>query len=385
MNIVFVILAAGQGKRFGLSYNKLFYPLDNKPLIYFLIKKLHSLSRLNQIIITAQKKDIPYLRTLIKQYQFKKVISIVAGGKERINSVYHTLDWIKKNIPAKNLYIALHDGARFNVSEHLINRLIDNIKQYPGIIPVLKISDTIKTIKKSFVKNTIPRDNVYQVQTPQLFKFDILYTSYQKAMRDKFKATDDASILENYNIPIKTIEGEIKNSKLTYKEDIMSMLNKRFKVGIGWDIHAFTQNRPFILGGIKIKHTKGLAGHSDADALIHSLMDALLGAVGLRDIGHYFPDTNKNYKNIDSTILLKKVIQLIQEKNYFISNIDFMILLEKPKISPYIEKMKEKLSKIIDIDKSNISIKASTTEKLGFIGQEQGMAVQSIALLEYYS
>lgn len=151
------------------------------------------------------------------------------------------------------------------------------------------------------------------------------------------------------------------------------------RTGIGFDVHAFAEGRKLILGGIEIKHNKGLAGHSDADALLHAITDALLGSISLGDIGTHFPDDDHRYKNADSTVFLKRASELIRSRGYFVNNVDVVVMLQQPKISPYVQKMKEKISKILDIGSERVSIKATTTEKLGFVGREEGVSVMAIA------
>lgn len=385
MNSVFIILSAGQGKRFGLDYNKLLFKINNKPLIYYLLLKLHKINDLKQMILVVNPSDFKIMKNLVQFYKFNKIIKIIKGGEERYNSVFNALKWVKKNLNTTDLIVGIHDGARLNISQNLILKLMRSLKKNKGIIPVIKVTDTIKEIKQSRIIKTLNRENLYQIQTPQFYKFKPLFDTYIKAIKTKFHSTDDASILEYSNYSVKCIEGENKNIKLTYIEDVEKMFNRKYKIGIGMDVHQFAPNRKLILGGVQISYKFGLAGHSDADVLIHAIMDSLLGAAGLNDIGVHFPDSDKKYKNIDSSKLLKKVLIMIQQKNYNIDNIDTIIIAQEPKISPYVEKIKKRLSLLLNLDIEKINIKATTTEKLGFIGRKEGIAVQSIALLESLS
>ncbi|MDD5066735.1 MAG: 2-C-methyl-D-erythritol 2,4-cyclodiphosphate synthase [bacterium] len=382
MNVLFIILAAGQGRRFGLNDNKLFYPVNGRPVLSYLLDRLQKTKAVSRIIITARPSDFPRFRKLIKEYRVTKVIGLVKGGKERYLSVFNTLKWIKRNMPVRDLIVCIHDGARLVVSEGLVTRLIHSLKNHPGIIPVMKVPDTIKELRNGSVEKTIPRDHLYSVQTPQVFPFRILFGSYQKAVHDRIRTTDDAGILEHSRYRVKAIQGEIKNRKLTYQEDTDLMFHTTTRTGIGLDVHAFVQSRKLILGNVTIPYRLGLAGHSDADALLHSIMDALHGAAGLRDIGYYYPDREKRYKNINSALLLRKTLKLIRERHYSIVNVDSVILAQEPRISPYVEKIKKRLSLLLDLDEDRISIKATTTENLGFIGRKQGIACQTIVLLE---
>lgn len=382
MKIILIILAAGQGRRFGLSYNKLFFKLSKKPLIQYFLKKVEQFKKIDKMLLVTDKKHLAELKKIVLKNKFKKVINIMCGGKERQDSVYNALKWLNKNMNASRLFIGIHDGARLNISEKLINRLIAGLQKNPAVIPALKITDTIKSVKNNFILKTIPRHNLYKVATPQFFKFDILYQSYIKALKEKFYATDDAGILEFNNHKVKIIEGELENIKLTYMNDLKYIMKDNYKTGLGFDIHRLKEGKKLIIGGITIKYKYGLEGHSDADVLIHAVIDSLLGACGLNDIGVHFPDTDKKYKNIKSTKLLKETMILIKKENYEIINMDTIIFAQQPKIHPYSNKIRFLLSKLLCIDKKNINVKAKTMEGLGFIGQQKAIAAQSIVLLK---
>lgn len=383
MKIIFIILAAGQGKRFSFKQNKLFYQINNKPLIYYLLEKLNNFKDINKILLVTDKYNINNLKKVVQKTKSNKILKVINGGKERQDSVFNSLKWINKKIQNKNnLYVGIHDGARINISEELIKRLIMPLKKYKAVIPALKTTDTIKEVKNNIIMATLPRENLYNAATPQFFKYNDLYTSYIHANKNKFMVTDDASIMEYNNYKVKIVEGELENIKITYMNDLKSVLKENYRTGIGFDVHRIDNNRKLILGGIQINSKFGLSGHSDADVLIHAIIDSLLGAAGLNDIGQHFPDTDNKYKNIDSAKLLIKVIDIIEDKNYSIINIDTTIFAQSPKLSPYTQKIRLNLSRILQINKDNINIKAKTMENLGFIGRQEGISAQSIALLK---
>ena len=224
---------------------------------------------------------------------------------------------------------------------------------------------------------SVNREDYYAVQTPQGFKKSILIEAYDKAMRDGFTGTDDASLVERAGYEVEIVKGDYRNIKITTKEDL-PMENR---IGTGFDVHAFSEGRDLILGGVRIPFEKGLAGHSDADVLTHALMDALLGAAALGDIGRLFPDTDEDYRGISSMVLLKRVAGLIADNFFSIGNIDITLIAQRPKISPYTEEMRSSIAAVLGIDKSRISIKGTTTEKLGFVGREEGIAAEAVCLI----
>ena len=381
MKTILIILAAGKGRRFGSRENKLFFLYNKKPVIFYLLKRVEKFKQINQVLLVVDKKNIERSKSLVKENNFSKVTAVIPGGSKRQDSVFNGLEWIKRRKVLSPLYVGIHDGARLNLSEKLIRRLISGLKKHPAVIPGLEVSDTIKSVKGNTVDKTIPRENLFKVSTPQFFKFDILYDSYFNAKKNNFSATDDAAVVEYNGYKVKIIKDDPGNIKLTYFNDLTIMIKEDYKIGSGFDIHRLVQGGKLVLGGVEIKYHSGLEGHSDADVLIHAIIDGLLGAAGMGDIGQHFPDTDKKYKNINSTILLKKTLQLILREDYQIINIDTTVFAEKPKISSYIRKIRKNLSSLLEIDQKNINIKAKTMEQMGLIGQEQAMAARTIVLL----
>ncbi len=386
MKTILIILAAGKGKRFGLKENKLFFTYNKKPVIFYLLKRIEKFKQknlVNQVLLVVDKKNIERSKRLVKENNFSKVTAVISGGKKRQDSVFNGLEWIKKRKVPSPLYVGIHDGARLNLSGKLIKRLISGLKKHPAVIPALEVSDTIKSVKGNTVDKTIPRDNLYRVSTPQFFKFKILYDSYFNAKKNNFSATDDAAVVENNGYKVKIIKDDPENIKLTYFNDLKIMIKEDYKIGSGFDIHRLVPHRKLVLGGVEIKYDSGLDGHSDADVLIHAVIDGLLGAAGMGDIGKHFPDTDKKYKNINSTILLKKTLQLILREDYQIINIDTTVFAEKPKLSSYIKKIRKNLSSLLEIDQKYVNIKAKTMEQMGLIGREEAMAARAIVLLSH--
>jgi 2-C-methyl-D-erythritol 4-phosphate cytidylyltransferase/2-C-methyl-D-erythritol 2,4-cyclodiphosphate synthase len=364
MNNCFIILAAGENKRFNSKIPKPYHLYNGKPLIQHSIDKAKLYKKLHKIIIVVNKKH----KKFIKNLKIKN-IKIIEGGKTRAESAFKSLQTLKKNNISK---VFIHDAARPNFSIKLIDKLFKELKFNKCVVPAIRINDSIKLKNKKGIIN-LNRENIYLTQTPQAFDYKELY----KLQRDKSsKITDDANLFISARKKIKLIDGEINNKKITLNSDIK--INNSIKYGIGFDVHRLVPKRKLYLAGIKIPSYIGTLGHSDGDPVLHAIVDAILGACKMGDIGEKFSDKNKNFKNIRSTILLSKLIKQIKNKNYFINNIDINIIAQAPKIQRYKNKMINSIAKLCEISPSQINIKGKTTEKLGVIGKEKAIACEVI-------
>ena len=361
MNNCFILLAAGQSKRFKSNKPKQYISYKNKPLYEHSIDKVLKSSLFNHIILVVNNK-----KNITKKYP--KSVKIIKGGKERSDSSFLALKYIKK-FKIKNVLI--HDAARPNFSIKLIKRLLNELKKNIAVIPYINSSDSIKYNYKNTVFNLI-RKNALLIQTPQAFKFSDLYLL---AKNNKKIIQDESTLFIDRNIKIKFIKGENKNTKITYKEDIKK-INSIY--GIGFDIHRLVPKRKLYLGGVNIPSSLGTLGHSDGDPVLHAVTDSILGACRMGDIGEKFSNKNKKYKNIRSTILLKKIINEIKFKGFLLNNIDINIIAQKPKISKFKKNIIKSISKICEIPENQINIKGKTTEKLGLIGKEKAIACEVI-------
>jgi 2-C-methyl-D-erythritol 4-phosphate cytidylyltransferase/2-C-methyl-D-erythritol 2,4-cyclodiphosphate synthase len=279
-------------------------------------------------------------------------------------------------------YVMISDVARASIPKSMMQRLIEQKTKADCIVPYLGVSDTIV-----YENSTINRDAVRRIQTPQLSNTHTLKIALQNTTSD---FTDDSSAIKSYGGTVCYVKGDERASKLTFNNDIHAIASfkkpsKAIFTGTGFDIHAFEEKKIMVLGGVTIDVPYGFKAHSDGDVLIHSLIDALLGACGAGDIGEFFPDTKAEFKDIDSTLLLKQIVSFVHSVGYKIVNVDITIIAQQPKINPYKNSIKESIARLLHLKNSHVNIKATTAEKLGFIGRKEGVAVQSSANLKYYN
>ena len=377
MSLFLILLAAGESKRLESSTPKPFNIVNNKTLLEHSINAFKNFTEIKKIIIVYNKKHKKYLDKL----KLNKTLKIV-GGKTRQESTYKALLKIK-GMGCKKVLI--HDSARPFPSKEIIKNIIHKLKKNHAVLPIIKINDATKRAEKNIIFKNIERNSLRFAQTPQGFTFKKIYEKHNKNINTSFD--DDSALFTNDEEKVVTIAGSKKNLKITDKEDLnifKSLKKEKTYSGIGFDIHRLVKGRKLYLGGIRIPFALGLQGHSDADPVLHALIDSLLGACRLGDIGKLFSNKNKKYKNIRSTILLKKVIELIKSKNFSINNIDINVIAQKPKIKKYGKKMINAISRICEINPNQINIKGKTTEKLGLIGKEKAIASEAIVSVIKY-
>ncbi len=367
-DISLILLCAGNSTRFELSSKKQWLRTENSPLWLFVTKRLSSFYSFNKIIIASHEDELNYMKN------FTDDVTFVKGGETRQASMKNALKEVTTN------YVMVTDVARACIPKDVISNLIDAKNNADCIVPILNVSDTVV-----FKNDTINRDEVKLIQTPQLSRTDIL----KNALNTNEEFTDDSSAIKNIGGSVYYVQGSLKSKKLTFEEDIQAIEcikppSKNFFTGTGFDIHPFENNKKMWLGGVNIDVDYGFKAHSDGDVLIHSVIDALLGACGAGDIGEFFPDTDERYKGVDSKELLKHIVKFIYNVGYEIVNVDLTIIAQKPKINPYKNQIKSTMAQLLNLEKQFVNIKATTAEKLGFIGRSEGVAVQSIATLKYY-
>ena len=367
MNNYFIILASGQSKRFNSSKPKQFIKYKNKALFEHSLDKALSSKLFKKIIlVTNDKKQI--------KKKYSKNVLIIKGGKERSDSSLIGLKFIKKYKPNN---VLIHDAARPNFTIKLLKNLINSLKKNKASIPVISSKDSIKYKVKNQLFN-LNRKNSYLTQTPQAFKFKDVY---DLSIKQKSKIQDEATLFIENDLKLNFIKGEILNNKITFKEDLIS---PKTYFGIGFDIHRLVKNKKLYLGGIKIPYHSGLKGHSDGDVILHAIIDALLGAMRKKDIGTFFPDNQNKFKNIRSPKMLKPIIEILNNNNFYINNLDVNLICEQPKVSKYRAKIINSLSNLLNLDKDLINLKGKTVEKLGLIGNEKAIACETIISLTQY-
>ena len=372
MRFSFILLAGGNSLRFESSLPKPYHKIGGKTLIELSINKIKKFHEFRRTIIVCNKKHI----SLLKKINLPN-IKIIKGGKSRQDSTLNALNYLQKN----NIkdHILIHDAARPNFAEKLIGKILKESRKNSGVIPILKLQDALK---ERLTKNNFSNKNrqkFFTTQTPQSFKFKKIFEAHRK-YKNRY-LDDDLSLLDNNDDKIKFIKGEKKNFKITDKLDLELLKNiykSNLKIGIGFDVHRLVKNRKLFLGGVNIPSPLGTLGHSDGDPVLHAIIDAILGACQMGDIGEVFSDKNKKNKDISSSLLINRIIKKIKLRNYEINNMDINIITETPKLKKFKNKILYNISKLSGVAKERINIKAKTTEKLGVIGQEKAIATEVI-------
>ncbi len=368
-----VIVAAGKSTRMG--QNKILMKILGKSVLVHTVEAISKANICDEIIVVASRENIGAFE---KEFEKYENISLVEGGETRGESAYNGI------CAANGEYVLIHDGARPLVTDEIIKNTVETALETgaaaAGVVP----KDTIKVVSdENIIESTVDRKSAILIQTPQVFEKEDIKSAYEKF---GFAETDDCALMEKAGKKIAVTEGSYENIKLTTTEDIFTATQimgggKTMRIGTGFDTHKLIEGRDLIIGGVKIPHEKGLLGHSDADVLVHAVIDALFGAAALGDIGTHFPDTDEKYRGADSIALLRETAALVRECGYEIGNIDTTIIAQKPKMAPHIEKMRENLALAMGIEKRSVSVKAKTNEQMGFIGREEGIEARAVALL----
>ena len=377
MSLFLILLAAGDSKRLKSGIPKPFCIVNNRSLIEHSLHAFKNFSEIKKTLIVYNKKHKKYINKLVLKNTLK-----VVGGNTRQESTFKALNKIRKMNCKK---VLIHDVARPAPSRRIIKEVIYKLKKNHAVVPIIKINDATKRIKKNTIFKNINRNSLRFTQTPQGFTYNKIYEKHSRNLN--ISIDDDSTLFTKDEEKVCMVNGSKKNLKITDIEDLnifKSLIKYKTYYGIGFDIHRLIKKRKLFLGGIKIPFKLGLEGHSDADPVLHALIDSLLGASRSGNIGNLFPNKNKKYKNIRSTILLKKVMELIKSQNFLINNIDINIITEKPKIKKYANKMIDKISRLCEINPDQINIKGKTTEKLGIIGRHKAIASEVITSIKKY-
>ena len=382
-SVTALIAAAGSGTRMKFYTPKQFLEINNTPILANTLGKFEKNIYVDYILIVTRECDIQNVILLAEKYNITKLKSVIAGGDTRQHSIMNGLDCTESDI------VLIHDGARPFVTDSQISEVIKAVSESKAAALGIPVTDTLKKSADGTVISTVDRSNLYSIQTPQGFETELIKTAHKRAFELGLEVTDDCSVAEAMNFPIKIVEGSPTNIKITTPDDLIIANGiigktevKKMRIGMGYDVHRLTPDRKLILGGVEIPYDLGLLGHSDADVLIHAIMDAMLGSVALGDIGKHFPDTDNKWKDANSRMLLREVKHLLDGKRAKVLNIDATIIAQQPKLLNHIPQMIKNIAKDIGLPEDCVSIKATTTEKLGFCGRGEGIAAEAVCCVE---
>ncbi len=376
-----IVLAGGSGSRMGAGRNKVLLPLGGEPVIVRSVRAFAGLT--DGVVLVSRAQDLPDMRAAMDRAGL--TVTLAEGGDTRQDSVRNGLC----ALPADCDRVLIHDGARCLVDEGTIRRCMDSVEACGTGVAAIPAVDTVKMVTADeFVAATPDRSALRAVQTPQGFTLDLIRRAHENARQTGFLGTDDASLVEHMGHPVRLTLGDRRNIKLTTPEDMTmaeAFLKSDFpalRIGQGYDVHRLVEGRELILCGVHVPHTLGLLGHSDADVALHALMDAMLGAMALGDIGRHFPDTDERYRGISSMTLLHHVAALLAEHGARVTNCDVTIVAQKPKLLPHVPQMRQNVADALHLPLDRVNVKATTTERLAFEGREEGISAQAVCLVE---
>ncbi|MBQ5840940.1 MAG: 2-C-methyl-D-erythritol 2,4-cyclodiphosphate synthase [Clostridia bacterium] len=383
---VMLVVAAGSSTRMGQPKQHIL--LQGKPVLLHTLLILQQVEAVDELLLVTRKEDMAYFAALAAQHGVTKLRQTVAGGDTRQQSVLRGL----QALPAEATLVGIHDGARPLVEPAAVEEVVARAAAVGGAALASPMKDTVKQADdRHRIIATPDRRTLWRVQTPQVFAREHFCRAMEAAVAEGRDFTDDCQLMEQAGHPVELVPAADTNLKLTTPEDIalaealLAAKEKeapRMRIGHGYDVHRLVEERLLILGGVTIPYEKGLLGHSDADVLTHAIMDALLGAAALGDIGKLFPDTDPAYAGADSLQLLAHVVERIRQEGYTIGNIDATVLAQAPKLKPHIPLMRQRLAAACGIAEQQVSVKATTEEGLGFTGSGEGMAAHAVCLLQ---
>lgn len=372
-----ILLAAGRGERMG--ENKMLFDILGRTVLERSFDALSSCPAIDCLVLVASEETLFACETLAAGSD--KPAGVVLGGGRRQDSVLFGL----KAIADCDIAV-IHDGARPFVTEEILTESVRSAAAHGSGVAAIPVTDTIKFAPGGIVEKTVDRTGLFRMQTPQTFRLKEILAAYEAHIGED--VTDDAALFSAAGHEVRLVAGSEDNIKLTLPEDLCraraiaaGRKGRKERIGYGEDYHRLEEGRRLILGGVEIPFEKGLLGHSDADVLTHAVMDALLGAAALGDIGTHFPDTEEAYRGADSIALLKRVAGLIEHAGFGVSNVDATVIAQRPKLAPHIDRMRENIAAALGIEKSAVGVKATTTEGLGEIGEGLGMAARAVALI----
>ena len=390
-----VIAAGGMAQRMQ-GVNKQILKIDGIPVLVRSIRALAAIPEIREMVVVARPELFEQLESWKQEYHLPD-FCLTAGGDTRQQSVLNGVGCLSEQVE----YVVIHDGARPFADRQLIDRCLQSAVEHQAATAAVPVKDTIKqAADDGSIAATPDRSRLYLTQTPQIFRAQLYRRAAEQAQAEGLDFTDDCQLMEHLGHRVWLAQGDYRNIKITTPEDIviaqaiaesmegeaprMEQEKQRMplmRIGHGYDVHRLVEGRKLILGGVEIPWQKGLLGHSDADVLVHAVMDAILGAAALGDIGKHFPDTDPNYAGADSMLLLREVVRLVEEQGYQIGNLDCTVIAQQPKLKEYIPLMQERIAAVCKVQADQVNVKATTEEKLGFTGTGEGMSAHCVCLL----
>lgn len=389
-----VVVAAGRGTRMGLDSPKVLLPIAGRPVLRWALEAFERCPQIDHVALVAAGEEVIAMRQRVKAWGMGKVKAVVPGGQTRTHSVMAGL----AALPQDTDVVAIHDGARPCITPEDIARTLEAAKMWGGAAAGFPCRDTLQEVDEhGQVCSTPDRNAHWAVQTPQCFAYGPLCQAYEQALQSGESFTDDVAVARRAGIPVELVDCGPGNLKLTSPEDVALLetrlrqlsgqwreggANTPLRIGTGYDVHRLVEGRPLILCGVPVDYPKGLLGHSDADVAVHALMDALLGALALPDIGALFPDSDPAYAGADSMGLLGQVMRRVWAAGYAVANCDVTVVCQRPKLAPYQLAMRQRLAETLDVSAEQVGLKATTSEGLGFEGEGLGISSQAVVLLQ---
>jgi 2-C-methyl-D-erythritol 4-phosphate cytidylyltransferase / 2-C-methyl-D-erythritol 2,4-cyclodiphosphate synthase len=377
MTSIALIVAAGKGIRTGLDTPKQYIEIAGKSVLRRSIEAFLAHPGIDNVCVVIGEKGSPHYNDAVSGLD---LLPPVIGGATRQESVRNGLESLIDLAPE---FVLIHDAARPFVSEALISRCLEKLATSDAVLPCLPMTDSLKSFDGERITGALNRDKIVAAQTPQCFAFNPILAAHRAFAGENM--TDDTALADRAGIEVAMVTGETENFKITTVDDIdraRAMITRNLtdvRTGFGFDVHAFETGESVWLGGVNISHDKGLKGHSDADVALHALTDALLGSIGAGDIGTHFPPSDAQWRGAASDRFLRHAGDLISDKGGQINHVDLTIICEAPRIGPHRAAMQERIADILGLEKERVSIKGTTTEKLGFTGRSEGIAAQAIA------
>jgi 2-C-methyl-D-erythritol 4-phosphate cytidylyltransferase/2-C-methyl-D-erythritol 2,4-cyclodiphosphate synthase len=381
-----IIPAGGRGLRFGAGQPKQFLELGGWPVLAHTLSRFDLVEAVDQVVVVVPEGlERTTREKTVEPFGFTKIAAVVAGGETRQESVYNGFLALDDEVDL----VVVHDGVRPLAPIGLIESVIDAAREHGAAIAAVPVRDTLKQVEGGVIQTTLDRRLMWRAQTPQAFDRLILAEALADARRSGFTGTDEAQLVERLGRPVFVVPGVEENIKITSPEDLVLAetliqcgRERDMRVGLGFDVHVLAQGRKLMLGCVAIPFDRGLVGHSDGDVMAHALCDALLGAAGLGDIGGLFPDTDPKWAGAAGETLLKITMDRVRSAGFELAGADLTLLAQRPKIKPHAPRMVETMAKALGVDASRVNVKATTTEGLGYVGREEGLAAQAVALLQ---